>query len=165
MLARFRSLLRVDAAATVPVVAIALLRSMGLFRALPALELEAAARAGTDLSVDAGSPLITEGELADGYFAIADGFVEVTSGGRLMATLGRREGFGEIAVLRDLRRTARVAAKTDALLFAVQRDPFVTAVTRHAESSRRAGSIIDERLEERGVSPGSRVDAEGPSAR
>jgi len=61
VLARFRGLLRVDAAATVPVVAIALLRSMRLFRALPAFELEATARAGIDLSVRAGTRLITEG--------------------------------------------------------------------------------------------------------
>ena len=140
-------------AATVPVVAIALLRSMRLFRALPAPELEAAARAGTQVSVRAGTRLITEGEFADGYFAIADGLVEVTTGGRLLATLGRGEGCGEIALLRDVRRTASVTAKTDALLFAIERDAFVAAVTGHAESSRQAGSIVDERLEERSLSP------------
>jgi MFS family permease len=153
VLARFRGLLGVDAAATVPVVAIALLRSMRLFRALPAPELEAAARAGTQVSVRAGTRLITEGEFADGYFAIADGLVEVTTGGRLLATLGRGEGCGEIALLRDVRRTASVTAKTDALLFAIERDAFVAAVTGHAESSRQAGSIVDERLEERSLSP------------
>ena len=146
VLARFRRLLRVDAAATVPVVAIALLRSMRLFRALPAYELEAVARAGADRSVPAGTRIIEEGELAAGYFAIADGFVDVTRDGRRLATLGRGDGFGEIALLRDVRRTASVTARTDALLLAVERDAFITAVTGHAESARRAGSIIEERL-------------------
>jgi hypothetical protein len=39
------------------------------------------------------------------------------------------------------------------LVFAIERDAFVTAVTGHAESSRQAGSIVDERLEERSLSP------------
>jgi MFS family permease len=149
VLARLRRLLGVDAAATVPVVAIALLRSMRLFRALPAFELEAIARAGTERSVSAGTRLVTEGEFADGYFAIADGTVEVTSDGRRLATLGRGDGFGEIGLLRNIRRTASVTATTDALLLMVERDAFVSAITGHAESWRRAGTIVDERLDER----------------
>ena len=42
---------------------------------------------------------------------------------------------------------------TDALLLAVGRDAFVSAITGHAESRRQAGSIIDERLDERRLSP------------
>jgi hypothetical protein len=149
VLARLRRLLGVDAAATVPVVAIALLRSMRLFRALPAFELEAIARAGTDLSVPAGTRLITEGEHSDTYFAIADGAVEVTSDGRALAMLGRGDGFGEIGLLRDIRRTASVTSTTDAVLLAIERGPFISAVTGHPESLERAGSIIDERVGER----------------
>jgi CRP-like cAMP-binding protein len=72
--------------------------------------------------------------------------VDVTSDGRRPATLGRGDGFGEIALLRDVRRTASVTATTDALLLAVKRDAFVTAVTGHAETMQRAGSIIAKRL-------------------
>jgi MFS family permease len=159
VLARSRRLLRVDAAATVPVVAIALQRSMRLFRALPAFELEAIARAGSDRSVAAGTRLVTEGELAGDYFAIADGTVEVTSGGRRLALLGRGDGFGEIGLLRDVPRTASVTATTDALLLAVERGAFITAVTGHAESRQRAASIIDERLDERRPGPRISTDA------
>ena len=146
MLTRLRRLLLIDAAATVPVVAIALLRSMRLFRALPAFELEAIARAGTDLSVSAGTRLVAEGEYSDGYFAIADGVVEVTCDGRRLRTLGRGEGFGEIGLLRNIQRTASVTAMTDAVLLAVERGPFITAVTGHSESLNQAGAIIAERL-------------------
>jgi CRP-like cAMP-binding protein len=86
------------------------------------------------------------GELAAGHFAIADGLVDVTRDDRRLATRGRGDGFGEIALLRDVRRTASVTARTDALLLAVERDAFITSVTGHAESARRAGSIIEERL-------------------
>jgi hypothetical protein len=153
VLVRLRRLLEVDAAATVPVVAIALLRSMRLFRALPAFELEAIARAGTDRAVTAGTRLVTEGDFADGYFAIADGTVEVTHDGRRLATLGRGDGFGEIGLLRNVARTASVTAATDALLLAVERDAFIAAVTRHADCWDQAGSIIDERLDGRSTGP------------
>ena len=149
VLARLRRLLLVDAAATVPVVAIALLRSMRLFRSLPAFELEAIARAGTDRSVPAGTRLVTEGEFAAGYFAIADGTVDVTSDGRRLATLGRGDGFGEIGLLRNIRRTASVTATSDALLLAVERDAFIAAVTGHAECLHQASAIVDERLGDR----------------
>jgi MFS family permease len=148
VLARLRRLLLVDAAATVPVVAIALLRSMRLFRTLPAFELEAIARAGIDRAVSTGTRLVTEGEPAEGYFAIADGTVEVTRDGRHLATLGRGEGFGEIALLRNVRRTASVTATTDAVLLAVERDAFIVAVTGHAESLHQARTIIGERLDD-----------------
>ena len=146
VLTRLRRLLLVDAAATVPVVAIALLRSMRLFRPLPAFELEAVARAGTDLSVPAGTRLITEGEYSDRYFAIADGVVEVTCDGRRLRTIGRGEGFGEIGLIRNIERTASVTAMTDALLLSIERGPFITAVTGHPESRQQADVIIDELL-------------------
>jgi MFS family permease len=146
VLTRLRRLLLVDAAATVPVVAIALLRSMRLFRALPAYELEAVARAGTDLSVPAGTRVVTEGEYSDVYFAIADGVVEVTCDGRRLRTLSRGEGFGEIGLIRNVQRTATVTAMTDALLVSIERGPFITAVTGHPESLRQADAIIDELL-------------------
>jgi MFS family permease len=146
VLTRLRRLLLVDAAATVPVVAIALLRSMRLFRALPPFELEAVARAGTDISVPAGTRLITEGEHSDVYYAVADGVVEVTCNGRRLRTIGRGDGFGEIGLIRDVERTATVTAKTDALLLSIERGPFITAVTGHPESQRQADAIIDELL-------------------
>jgi Cyclic nucleotide-binding domain len=146
VLTRLRRLLLVDAAATVPVVAIALLRSMRLFRALPAFELEAVARAGTDLSVSAGARLITEGEYSDAYFAIADGVVEVTCDGHRLRVLGRGDGFGEIGLIRNVQRTASVTAMTDAVLLSIERGPFITAVTGHPESLKRADAMIDELL-------------------
>ena len=73
----------------------------------------------------------------------------MTSDGRHLATLGRGDGFGEIGLLRNIRRTASVTATTDATLLAVERDAFIAAVTGHAECMSQARSIVDERLSER----------------
>ncbi len=58
--------------------------------------------------------------------------------------------FGEIALLRDVPRTADVVAKLDVELLELERDDFVSAVTGHAEASRAADSIVGTRL---GLSP------------
>ena len=146
VLLRLRPLQRVDAAVAVPVVAIALLRSLQVFRALPVPALEGIARAAHNLSVRAGTAIVRQGERGDLYYAIADGTVEVIKDGRLVATLGRGEGFGEIALLHDVPRTATVVAVTAATLTAVEREPFLVAVTGHSQTQERLEQVASHRL-------------------
>lgn len=146
VLLRLRQLARIDAAATVPVVAIALLRSMRLFRALPVPALEGVAHGAEDLVVSAGTAVVTEGERGDRYYAIADGTVRITRAGRELALLRRGQGFGEIALLRDVPRAATATAVTDAALLAIERDAFLVALTGHAETREVAQTMADEHV-------------------
>src|SRR5262245_18225169 len=74
-LASGRSLIDIDRHATVPVVQVALLRSMPLFAPLPPPTLESLARSLEPLAVPAGVDVIREGEAGDRYELIADGEV------------------------------------------------------------------------------------------
>ena len=124
-----------DRRATPPIQALDLLRRTSLFRPLPPPQLEAVARRGTWLTVAAGTVLVREGEIGDRYYVIADGALEVTHDGtplRVMDVPG--SGFGEIALLLDVPRTATVTATTEAVLFAIDRGPFLAAVTGHPEA-------------------------------
>jgi hypothetical protein len=146
LLLRWRPLQRVDAAAVVPVVTITLLRSLQVFRALPCPALEGIARAAHTFSVPARAPIVRQGEPGDRYYAIADGTVEVIKDGRRIATHTRGEGFGEIALLHNMTRTATVAAVTAATLTAIEREPFLVAVTGHGQTHERFESVASHRL-------------------
>jgi hypothetical protein len=141
-----RALFSLDAQAPVPVVQIALLRSIPLFAELPAPVLEGLAAALTPAEVPAGAVLIRQGEEGDAYYAIAAGQLDVVQGGRFLRRCGRGEGVGEIALLRAVPRTGTVTAHTDATVYQLAREPFLTAVLGHAATQRHAHTIADARL-------------------
>ena len=145
VLLRLRPLLAVDAAATIPTVRIALLRSVGIFRALPCPELEGLAQNASDMVVRAGDLIVRQGDVGDSYFAIADGTVEILRDDVHQNTLGRGDGFGEVALIDNVPRTATVRALTDTMLVAVERTPFLVAITGHAPTNHKVEQVAAER--------------------
>ncbi|MDH5242702.1 MAG: MFS transporter [Chloroflexota bacterium] len=124
-----------DARAVVPVRAISLLRSSALFAPLPAPQLEAVARRGLWLTFPSGTAVIREGEPGDRYYVLASGVVRVEQGGRFLRELQQPgDGFGEIALLQDVPRTATVSTTSEVAVFAIDRAPFLAAVTGHPDA-------------------------------
>jgi hypothetical protein len=146
MVGGLRRLLAIDAHATVPIVQIGLLRLSELFAPLPAPELEGLARRLVSVDVGAGTEIIREGDPGDRYYAIAAGEATVIHAGAVTATLGRGDGFGEIALLRDVPRTATVTAATGMQLYTLDKDAFLAAVTGHAPTHSIATQIVSDRL-------------------
>jgi MFS family permease len=155
-----RALLSLDADTPVPVVEIALLRSLPLFAELPAPAIEGLAAALTPLHLAPGAVLIREGEKGDAYYAIAAGDFDVHHDGQLLRQCGRGEGVGEIALLHDIPRTATVTARSAATVYELHRDRFMTAVLGHAPTQRKAGRIADARL----ATGGAAGNGQGPDA-
>ncbi len=96
----------------------------------------------------AGDHVITEGESGTRLYIIEEGTASVFSGGMPVADLGPGDYFGEIALLRNVPRTASVVADGDLSLLALERDEFLAAVTGSRPSSRRANMEIDRRMDE-----------------
>jgi MFS family permease len=144
-LAAWGSLRRIDAA-TAPSPVVALLRGVPLFAPLSLPALERLAAAASPVEVRAGTELVREGEAGDRFYVVESGDVEVSVDGRSVATLGRGDHFGEIALLRDVPRTATVTACGDAGLYALDREQFVGVVTGDAASLEAANAVIGSRL-------------------
>ena len=125
---------------------LALLRRLALFRPLPPATLDQLASALIAVTATDGDEIIRQGDSGDRFYVIAKGEVDVTSDGRPVATLGEGDYFGEIALLRDVPRTATVTARGDVELYALERDEFLGAVTGHAESVEAADAVIANRL-------------------
>jgi MFS family permease len=141
-----RALIGLDADTPVPVVEIALLRSLPLFAELPAPAVEGLAAALTPVHLAAGDVLIRQGDVGDAYYAIAAGELDAWQDGHFLRRCGRGEGVGEIALLRAIPRTATVIAHSAATVYELNREPFLTAILGHALTQRQADRIADARL-------------------
>ena len=93
-----------------------------------------------------GTVVVREGEPGDRFYVIAEGEVEVSRSGKHVAWLRRGDCFGEIALLRDIPRTATVTATKDSVLYALDKSAFVSAVTGHDPSARAADELVRGRL-------------------
>jgi Cyclic nucleotide-binding domain/Major Facilitator Superfamily len=136
-----KRLVQIDASADAPVVAIRLLRRIALFAPLPGPALEGVARAARPVRFATGDTIIREGDPGDSYYAIVDGEVDVTMEGRHIRVMDRGQGFGEIALLADVPRTATIVARTDVELLEIERPAFLTAVTGHDASKQAAWGV------------------------
>lgn len=145
----WRRLRRLDRVARVPIVEIGLLRALPIFQFLPGPALEVAASALVPVELEAGEVLIREGDPdADRFYVVAAGEVEVARKGVAVARLGRGAALGEMALLRDMPRTATVTAVTPLLVYALDREPFLLAVTGHGATSTAVASTMNRRLGE-----------------
>jgi MFS family permease len=142
-LPRLRAL---DAALPPPSRELELLESLPPFAPLapPALE-ELAARLQT-IRFAAGETIVRQGEPGDRFYVVSDGEVDVEVDGRHVDRQGPGSHFGEIALLRDVPRTATVTAHGNVELYALEREDFLDAVSGSAPSSAAAEAVIGYRL-------------------
>ena len=140
-----RGLRRIDLTAFAPP-ELELLRKVSLLSLLPEPTLESLARALTRVEVAAGEAFIREGDHGDLFYVVESGTVDVTRGGRFVASLGPGDYVGEIALLRDVPRTATVTATSATVLQALDREHFIPAVTGQGEFRDAADAAISTRL-------------------
>jgi MFS family permease len=145
LLPAWPALRRVDAAARVPA-SLGLLRTVPIFAPLPAPVLERLAASATAVMLSAGETVFAQGDHGERFYVIESGRAQVLVDGGEPKALGPGEFFGEIALLRDVPRTATVRAVEELRLQAIERDDFIAAVTGHAPSLAAAESVVATRL-------------------
>ena len=145
----FRPRLRaIDEASTVPQRELELLASVPFFEPLAPTTLEKLAMRVRPLAVTAGTEVVREGESGEVFYLIESGQVNVIHGGKLVATLGAGQYFGEIALLHDVPRVATCVARSDAELYELERQVFVSAVSGNEQSHATIEDVVAGRLDE-----------------
>ncbi len=136
----------IDRAAEVPVERLELLRANPIFAPLPGPTLEQLAGALEEVRAPAGEEIVRQGEPGDRFYLIKEGTLDVYIDGNLVQSLDHGDSFGEIALLRDVPRTATVTARTEAALYALDRRHFLAAVSGFGPSLSAAEGVIGMRL-------------------
>jgi MFS family permease len=98
------------------------------------------------LDVSAGEVVIRAGDIGDRFYIVGDGELEIDAG-TLRVAARQGDYVGEIALLRDVPRTATVTALVDSRLYALHREDFLAAVTGHAAAHAAGREISEARLE------------------
>jgi len=145
VLAALAGLRRIDTSVLAPA-GLDLLRGISIFAPLPESIIERLARALVPVEASAGEVIIEIGDEGDLFYVIEEGTVVVSKLGRFVARLGPADYFGEIALLRDVPRTATVTAETDVKLQALDRDVFIPALTGHHDFQEVAETAMATRL-------------------
>ena len=150
-LAFLATLLALDRRAVLPDPArFALLRAIPMFQPMrqPAFELVVGRL--IPLVSPAGATPIRQGDEGDRFYVVEAGEAVVTVDGREIARVRPGDYFGEIALLRDVPRTASVEALTELHLLALEREDFMAAVTGSRPMAEAASEVVDRRLAEQG---------------
>ena len=123
------------AAAAVLAPRVAILERLDLFAAASRTGLERLAGAAGEVTVPAGRSVVVEGEVADAFYVVVAGELEVAAVGErgvepvLLATLGAGTYFGEIGLIGRIPRTATVTAYTECTLLRIEGQDFLDALT------------------------------------
>ena len=124
------------------------LRRAPLFEGLSKKELVEIARVTEDLQVAAGTVLCKEGSLGREFFVLVEGTVDVTRGGKRIASRQAGDFVGEIALLTSVRRTATVTATTPLRCLILMRGDFRRVLAENRSIERKVTEALAERLAE-----------------
>lgn len=136
----------IDRGTRIPARELALLVRVRAFAPLPPPQLESLARRVRWLAVDPGTTVIIEGEPGDAFYVVERGRFRVDQGGVTLRTLDKpADGFGEIALIRNVPRTATVTAEVPSVLLVVRRDDFLGALAGHPPTRAALDVLVEER--------------------
>jgi CRP-like cAMP-binding protein len=130
--------------------AVALLRGIPIFATLDPASLKLLAFSSAYLSLTDGEALCHQGDPGDSVFVIDEGKVDVsihTDGRKIhLATLGKHDLFGEMAVICNLPRTANVSARGPLKVLKIESDVFLQLVTGNPDAALGVMRVLAQRL-------------------
>ena len=117
-----------------------------LFADLNEDELDAVARAATQLDYKPGKVLMRQGEVAHEMFVVVEGTLEVEQDGEIIAEIGPGGFAGEIALLTHAHRNSTVYAKTQVSVLHIDGREFSRVVDEVPKIAAKLLPVIAERM-------------------
>jgi MFS family permease len=144
-LATYRRLAHIDKGIAAATAELEFIDQVPMFAPLSVAAKERVAANLVPVSVSAGEVVIRAGDPGDRFYIVDKGELDIDAGG-LHVIAHHADYFGEIALLRDVPRTATVTAAVDSELYALQRDDFLAAVTGHSAAHAAGQEVARARL-------------------
>ncbi|MCX7944168.1 MAG: Stp1/IreP family PP2C-type Ser/Thr phosphatase [Deltaproteobacteria bacterium] len=111
---------------------IKLMRTVRLFKYCTYQEMIKILSVSTLVSFDKGEIILMENEPGEEFYIILSGEVQVTSNGKLIATLGMGKHFGEMALIDLSPRSASVVTVKPSKLIKIKREDFMALIREDA---------------------------------
>ena len=140
----YRRLVEIDRAVA-PAAELELVKGVPMFAPLSIAAKERVASSLTPTAVAAGETIIRAGDFGDRFYIVGTGALDVEAPDRRV-TAGPGDYFGEIALLREIPRTATVTATTDSVVYALERDDFLAVITGHSAAEAAGHEVVDARM-------------------
>ena len=140
----YRRLVEIDRAVA-PGAEVGLVKGVPMFAPLSIAAKERVAASLIPVTVPAGDTVIRSGEVGDRFYVVGSGALDIDAPGRRL-TAGAGDYFGEIALLRDIPRTATVTASADSVVYALEREDFLAVVTGHSAADAAGREVVDARM-------------------
>jgi MFS family permease len=140
-----QGLRKIDLGGRIPTEQIDAVRTVPFLAVLPTQTIEYLAEHATKVELAAQERLFSQGDDGDAFYVLEAGSltVDLPEGTKLVEAPGY---VGEIALLRDVPRTATVRAASDVTLWALDRSDFLDAVAGHRRANARAESVVASRV-------------------
>ena len=117
-----------------------------LFVGLSKKQLRLISQLATELEEPAGTVLIEQGEVGHEFIVVVQGQIEVSQGGRVVGEHGPGSYVGEIALLEQRPRTARVIAKTPVKLEVINQREFAGLLDEMPELAQQVRAVAADRI-------------------
>jgi len=122
------------------------LKSIDLFSQIPGEDLAQVALIAVEEPRESGEIIFSEGEPGDAFYLVVDGKVRMHHQEKMVAELGERECFGEMALLDSAPRSATVTTVNDTNLLKIARDEFHEILTEKPEIALGIIKVLSRRL-------------------
>jgi HEAT repeat protein len=123
-----------------------ILKGSEFFRNFPGADLAQVAALAEVVHFDQGEVVFEQGDEGDAFYVVVQGAIEISRGQTRLATLGPREGFGEMAILDRDTRSATATAVQPTTLLRLDRDNFDQVVEQNPVVARGIYRVLTERL-------------------